>query len=135
MSLFDTGKTGNNGNGFKKGRRDSITGFTIGQVEEACEHPQLNRWIYRGSKRRRRMRMVLSLIWYYEMKENEWYTTEQICQMCLEHDARGTSAMVITNQRIGTLFRVFIAREMVQYRVVRGKREYKKGEKNENEML
>ena len=118
-----------------QGKYDTIAGFSMGEVAEACEHPQLSRWIYRGSSRRRRMRIVLSLVWYYEMKENEWYTTEEICQMCLAHDSRGTSAMVISNQRIGTLFRVLIARDMVQYRVVRGKREYKKGEKNENEML
>ena len=80
------------------------------------------------------MRIVLSCVWYFEMKVDVWYSTEELCQMCLAHDSRGTSSMVITNQRIGTLLRVLIAREMVQFRVVRGKREYMKGEKYENEM-
>tara|TARA_R110001592_G_scaffold45210_2_gene144625 strand:+ start:6817 stop:6954 length:138 start_codon:yes stop_codon:yes gene_type:complete len=42
--------------------------------------------------------------------------------------------MVISNQRVGTLLRVLIARELVQFRVVKGKREYLKGEEYENEM-
>jgi len=134
MSIFDTGKTGNNGNGFKKGRRDSIFGFSIGEVEEACGYAPLNHWIYRGSHRRRRMRIVLGCVWYHEMLPDVWYSTEEITQMCLAHDSKGTSAMVITNQRIGTLFRVFIARNLIEYRVVKGKREYKKGEINENEV-
>jgi len=134
MSIFDTGKTGNNGNGFKKGRRDSILGFSTGEVEEACAYPPLNRWIYRSSHRRRRMRIVLGCVWYHDMLPDVWYSTEEITQMCLQHDSKGTSAMVITNQRIGTLLRVFIARNLVEYRVVKGKREYIKGEINENEV-
>jgi len=113
---------------------DTIAGFSNAQVKAVCEYPETERWIFRGSSRRRRMRIILSCVWYHEMVPNEWYTTEELCQMCLAHDSRGTSAMVISNQRIGTLFRVLIARDMVEYRTVRSKREYKKGEKYENEM-
>lgn len=115
-------------------RYDTVKGYTLGEVATVCEYPETQRWIFRGSSRRRRMRIVLSCVWYFEMKGSVWYSTEELCQMCLEHDSRGTSSMVITNQRIGTLLRVLIAREMVQFRVVRGKREYMKGEKYENEM-
>jgi hypothetical protein len=51
------------------------------------------------------------------------------------HDARGTSSQIISNQRVGTLFRVLIARELLEYRTVKGKREYKIGEKYVNDML
>ena len=131
---FKTRECGNSGNGFNLGKRDSIMGFSTAQVEEACTYPPLYRWIYRGSHRRRRMRILLGCVWYHEMEPDRGYTTDEITQMCLEHDARGQSAMIISNQRVGTLFRVFIARGMIKYRTVKGKREYLRGEINENEV-
>lgn len=113
---------------------DTITGYSTGEVAVVCEYPPLRRWIYRGSHRRRRMRIILSCVWYHDMEPGRWYTTEELTQLCGEHDARGPSAMVISNQRVGTLLRVLIARELVQFRVVKGKREYLKGEEYENEM-
>ena len=113
---------------------DTITGYTNTQVATVCEYPPTHRWIFRGSARRRRMRIILSLVWYYDMIPDEWYTTEEVKNLCLSHDARGTSAMIISNVRVGTLLRVLIAKDLIEYRVVRGKREYRKGEINENEM-
>ena len=113
---------------------DTINGFSNKEVAEAMEYPPLNRWVYRGSHRRRRMRILLSCVWYHEMAPNQWYTTEEIVQICQRHDAKGPSAMVLTNQRIGTLFRVFIARDLIEYRTVKGRREYMRGELNENEV-
>lgn len=113
---------------------DSVAGYSKSQVAEVCEYPDTKRWIFTGSGRRKRMRIILSCVWYYEMTPQRWYTTDEICQMCMAHDSRGTSAMVISNQRIGTLLRVLIARGLVDFKTVRGKREYMKGEKYENEM-
>jgi len=96
------------------------------QVEDTCEHPVFQRWIYRGSDRRRRMRIILSMVIHHKMNEEQWYTTEELRLMCLEHDARGGSSMMITNVRIGTLMRVMIAREVVEFRKGDGSREYKK---------
>ena len=121
--------------GHRASNYDTITGYSLSEVATVCEHPVLSRWIYRGSHRRRRMRILLSCIWYHDMECERWYTTEELTQLCAEHDSRGPSAMVISNQRVGTLLRVLIARELVQFRVVKGKREYLKGEKYENEML
>lgn len=114
---------------------DTITGFSIPEVKAVCEYEAFNRWIYRGSHRRRRMRILLSCLVGLELDADKWYTTETICQMALLHDARGTSSQIISNQRIGTLFRVLIARELLEYRTVKGKREYKIGEKYVNDML
>ncbi len=72
------------------------------------------------------MRIILSMVIHHEMNEEQWYTTEELRQKCLDHDARGGSSMMITNVRIGTLMRVMIAREVVEFRKGDGAREYKK---------
>jgi len=114
---------------------DTIAGFTTPQVKAVCEYEAFNRWIFRGSHRRRRMRILLSCVVAFELDADDWYTTELICQMAMLHDARGTSSQIISNQRVGTLFRVLTARELLEYRTVKGKREYKLGEKYVNDML
>tara|TARA_B100001094_G_C18156671_1_gene786851 strand:- start:681 stop:953 length:273 start_codon:yes stop_codon:yes gene_type:complete len=81
------------------------------------------------------MRVLLSAIVGLEMEIDKWYATEEITQMCLLHDARGRSSQIISNQRVGTLFRVLIAREIIQFRKIKGKREYIIGEKYVNDML
>ncbi len=83
---------------------DTISGFTNKQVEAVCEYELFSRWIFRGSHRRRRMRILLSCLVCHELDADKWYTTELICQMAQAHDARGTSSQIIRNQRIGALF-------------------------------
>ena len=111
---------------------DSITGFSMQQVEETCEHPEFKRWIFRGSDKRRRMRIVLSMVIHHEMDEGRWYTTDELRALCLTHDARGGSSMMMSNVRIGTLMRVMISREVVEFRKGLGSREYKKVKENDN---
>lgn len=111
---------------------DSINGFSMKQVEQTCEHPVFSRWIFRGSHRRRRMRIVLSMVIHHEMNEGQWYTTDEVRALCLSHDSRGCSSMMMSNVRIGTLMRVMIARDVIEFRKGLGSREYKKVKENDN---
>jgi hypothetical protein len=104
------GERGGSETGYKKGRYDSIKGFTYKQVEDMMEDDFWNNWILRKSANRKRFRYVIALYVHYEMPEGEWLSAEQIKWDLLEHSQRGSAAMNITPIRIAQLLKQLVAK-------------------------
>ena len=116
---------GGSANGYKKGRYDSIKGFTYKQVEDLMEDEFWNYWVIRKSRNRKRFRYVIALYVHYNMPEGEWLSAEQIKWDLLEHSQRGSAAMNITPIRIAQLLKQLVAKGKVSSRQGKTNKLYK----------
>lgn len=105
---------GGSENGYKKGRYDSIKGFTYKQVEELMQDDFWHYWVLRKSANRKRFRYVVALYVHYLMPEDEWMSAEQIKWDLLEHSQRGSAAMNITPIRIAQLMKQLVPKGKVK---------------------
>lgn len=113
-SGFHEGERGGSENGYKKGRYDSIKGFTYKQVEDMMEDDFWNYWVLRKSANRKRFRYVIALYVHYLMPEGEWLSAEQIKWDLLEHSQRGSAAMNITPIRVAQLMKQLVPKGKVK---------------------
>ncbi len=116
---------GGSANGYKKGRYDSIKGFTYKQVEEVMADDFWNYWVIRKSAGRKRFRYVMALYVHFLMPEGEWLTAEQIKWDLLEHSQRGSAAMNITPIRVAQLMKQLVAKGKVSSRQGKPNKLYK----------
>ena len=78
------GKRGGSETGYKKGRYDSIKGFTYKQVEDLMEDEFWNYWVLRKSANRKRFRYVIALYVHYHMPDtlqtivDNWNCSEHV---------------------------------------------------------
>ena len=124
-SGFHEGERGGSANGFKKGRYDSIKGFTYKQVEDMMEDDFWNYWVLRKSANRKRFRYVIALYVHYLMPEDEWLSAEQIKWDLLEHSQRGSAAMNITPIRIAQLMKQLVAKNKIEFKYGKTHKLYK----------
>jgi len=108
------GKRGGSETGYKKGRYDSIKGFTYKQVEDMMQDDFWNYWVLRKSANRKRFRYVIALYVHYLMPEGEWLSAEQIKWDLLEHSQRGSAAMNITPIRVAQLMKQLVPKGKVK---------------------
>ena len=104
------GERGGSKTGYKKGRYDSIKGFTYKQVEDMMQDDFWHYWVIRKSANRKRFRYIVALYVYYLMPEDEWLSAEQIKWHLLEHSQRGNAAINITPIRVAQLLKQLVAK-------------------------
>lgn len=77
-------------------------GVTIPNLIKAIEPEPINKWVL-GRKRGRRIRYIMAVLIYYDMKAGVEYTIQGLCDMCHKYNPTGANAMSLTRQRVASL--------------------------------